>query len=93
MTGTAHCSFCAKSEHDVATVIGGPNGVLICDECIELCKRTEDLRGLIDRAVAVLRATHPELAAALVADVLVEPGPGEDGELVPPGAETEMFPA
>ncbi len=31
-----HCSFCGKSENQVARLIEGP-GVYICDECIEFC--------------------------------------------------------
>jgi ATP-dependent protease Clp ATPase subunit len=30
------CSFCTKSQLDVRKLIAGP-GVLICDECVELC--------------------------------------------------------
>lgn len=33
---TLHCSFCAKSQHEVAKLIAGP-GVYICDQCIGLC--------------------------------------------------------
>lgn len=31
------CSFCGKMERQVHKLIAGPNGVFICDECIELC--------------------------------------------------------
>lgn len=31
-----HCSFCAKSQHDVKKLIAGP-AVYICNECIDLC--------------------------------------------------------
>lgn len=31
------CSFCGKSEGQVKKLVAGPNGVCICDECIELC--------------------------------------------------------
>lgn len=31
------CSFCGKSEKQVHKLIAGPNGVYICDECIDLC--------------------------------------------------------
>jgi ATP-dependent Clp protease ATP-binding subunit ClpX len=32
------CSFCAKSQDDVAQLIAGPGPRLfICDECVELC--------------------------------------------------------
>src|SRR5262249_20672385 len=33
---TLYCSFCGKSQHDVAKLIAGP-AVFICDECVELC--------------------------------------------------------
>jgi hypothetical protein len=31
-----HCSFCGKSEHDVAKLVAGPN-VFICDACVAIC--------------------------------------------------------
>lgn len=31
------CSFCNKSEDQVRKLISGPDGVYICDECIEIC--------------------------------------------------------
>ena len=31
-----HCSFCAKSQVDVETLIAGP-GVHICDACVNIC--------------------------------------------------------
>ena len=31
------CSFCNKTQDQVRKLIGGPSGVCICDECIELC--------------------------------------------------------
>jgi len=34
--GTLHCSFCGKSQHEVAALIAGPT-VFICDECVGLC--------------------------------------------------------
>ena len=35
---TYRCSFCGKSQHNVARLIAGPGGVYICDECVELCR-------------------------------------------------------
>lgn len=32
-----HCSFCGKSEDQVHKLIAGPDGVFICDECVEIC--------------------------------------------------------
>ena len=31
------CSFCGKTESQVLKLLKGPNGVYICDECVELC--------------------------------------------------------
>ncbi|WP_026834659.1 ATP-dependent Clp protease ATP-binding subunit ClpX [Eubacterium xylanophilum] len=31
------CSFCGKSERQVRKLIGGPSGIFICDECVDLC--------------------------------------------------------
>jgi hypothetical protein len=33
---TLYCSFCRKSQHDVKTLIAGPN-TFICNECVALC--------------------------------------------------------
>lgn len=34
--GELRCSFCSKTRRDVRKLIAGP-GVVICDECIEVC--------------------------------------------------------
>lgn len=31
------CSFCGKSQSEVKKLIAGPEGVFICDECVEIC--------------------------------------------------------
>lgn len=31
------CSFCNKTQAQVRKLIAGPNGVYICDECVEVC--------------------------------------------------------
>ena len=31
------CSFCGKSQGQVRRLLAGPNGIFICDECIDLC--------------------------------------------------------
>ncbi len=31
------CSFCNKRQDQVKKLIGGPNGIYICDECVALC--------------------------------------------------------
>ena len=37
-TPRIQCSFCGKGEQQVHKLIAGPNGVFICDECIDLCE-------------------------------------------------------
>ncbi len=32
------CSFCKKSQNQVRKLIAGPEGVYICDECIDICQ-------------------------------------------------------
>jgi ClpX C4-type zinc finger len=34
---TCYCSFCLKSQHEVAKLIAGGGGIYICDECVALC--------------------------------------------------------
>jgi ATP-dependent protease Clp ATPase subunit len=31
-----YCSFCDKSQHEVQTIIAGPN-VYICNDCVAIC--------------------------------------------------------
>ncbi len=40
------CTFCEKPRHQVASLIAGPPGVYICNECIEICNSilTEEQR-------------------------------------------------
>src|SRR5690606_9996476 len=41
------CTFCEKSRHHVKSLIAGPPGVYICNECIEICNtilKEEDRR-------------------------------------------------
>ena len=42
------CSFCGKTSDQVRRLLSGPNGVYICDECIELCSEIleEELDGV-----------------------------------------------
>lgn len=36
------CSFCGKSRHEVRRMIAGPNGVIICNECVAKCNEILD---------------------------------------------------
>ncbi len=33
-----HCSFCGKPQEQIGKLVAGPNGVFICDECVEACR-------------------------------------------------------
>ena len=48
------CSFCGKTSDQVRRLLSGPNGVYICDECIELCSEIleEELDGVSDYYVS-----------------------------------------
>jgi ATP-dependent Clp protease ATP-binding subunit ClpX len=35
--GPLHCSFCMKTQYEVAKLIAGPGNIFICDECVALC--------------------------------------------------------
>jgi ATP-dependent Clp protease ATP-binding subunit ClpX len=35
---TVYCSFCLKSQHEVAKLCAGPGSVFICDACVALCQ-------------------------------------------------------
>ncbi len=49
---TPHCSFCGKHEGQVRKLITARGGVLICDQCVELCK------AMIDEELAAESATN-----------------------------------
>lgn len=38
MPKTLHCSFCGKSDREVAKLVAGPGGLHICDACVETCR-------------------------------------------------------
>jgi len=35
---TFYCSFCLKSQHEVAKLVAGPGWVMICDDCVGMCQ-------------------------------------------------------
>ena len=37
-----NCSFCGKQKQETRKLITGPDGVSICDECVEICKSMLD---------------------------------------------------
>jgi len=41
-SGSVRCSFCQRPQEQVSRLISGPNGVYICDECVDLCREILD---------------------------------------------------
>jgi len=37
-SGTHRCSFCGRSDSEVEHLLAGPNGVFICNRCVERCQ-------------------------------------------------------
>ena len=39
------CSFCGRYKDEVGKMIAGPNGIFICEDCIDVCNKVilEDL--------------------------------------------------
>ncbi len=37
-----HCSFCGKPKEETLRLITGPDGVCICDECVQICQSMVD---------------------------------------------------
>ncbi|MFT5153151.1 MAG: ATP-dependent Clp protease ATP-binding subunit ClpX [Planctomycetota bacterium] len=56
------CTFCEKRRHHVASLIAGPPGVYICNECIEICNSIlqEEQRRNPDGPLANGEAAKPE---------------------------------
>jgi ATP-dependent Clp protease ATP-binding subunit ClpX len=49
---TRRCSFCGRSEGEIQRLIAGPEGVFICNECVQLCR--DILEGEVPRAASGL---------------------------------------
>ena len=54
------CSFCGRYKDEVNKIIAGPNGIFICDECIDTCNRIilEDIMESDDK--------HEEIKAKVI---------------------------
>jgi len=61
------CSFCGQAEHEVKRLIAGPNGVFICDACVNLCKQILDAGSeAVHKPLTLTRVPSPrEIFAAL----------------------------
>ena len=67
-TKQLRCSFCGKTQDQVARMIAGP-GVCICSECVELCRDIiagED--GAAPRRRRKARAEQPVIEKIVITD-------------------------
>ncbi len=66
---TPRCSFCKRSNQEVRRLIAGPDGVHICNECVDLCQEVlmeEDPEAGSDQPFELERLPTPrEIAAYL----------------------------
>lgn len=60
-----HCSFCGKSKDEVRRLIAGPDGVFICDDCVEICKAMVDETNEKDKVTEVPLKKPAEIKAEL----------------------------
>lgn len=68
------CSFCGKTESQVLKLLKGPNGVYICDACVELCSEiieeelNEDEIGMEEEDINLLK---PQEIKAFLDDYVI----------------------
>ena len=70
------CSFCNKTEDQVRKLISGPNGVYICDNCVEICTEIlEDEFGRYDKEVifedGYINLLKPEEIRSILDDYVI----------------------
>ena len=67
------CSFCNKSQAQVRKLIAGPNGVFICDECIDVCSEIieEELEYEEDNEFSEINLLKPEEMKAFLDDYVI----------------------
>ena len=65
------CTFCEKRRHHVASLIAGPPGVYICNECIEICNSIlqEEQRRAPDAGAAKTGVTGAAAGARRAASI------------------------
>lgn len=62
------CSFCGRLRQEVHKLIEGPDGILICDECVEMCHRIMN-----DEDIATVSDENSGTKELLASDELPSP--------------------
>ncbi len=52
------CSFCGRSQDEVARLIAGPDDVYICNECVALCQEILEEEGIAEFSAPKIRWDH-----------------------------------
>ncbi len=65
------CSFCGKFEHEVRRLIAGPEGVYICETCVETCNDIMDNEAAFDPAKDSVELPTPEEIKRRLDDYIV----------------------
>ena len=67
------CSFCNKPQSQVRKMIAGPNGVFICDQCVDVCTEIiEDELGYEEEnAYDDINLLKPEEIKAFLDDYII----------------------
>jgi len=69
------CTFCEKRRHHVSSLIAGPPGVYICNECIEICNSILQEEQRRNPGAAPLASAAPAAGAAARARALAAERP------------------
>jgi ATP-dependent Clp protease ATP-binding subunit ClpX len=64
-----HCSFCGNSSERARALVAGPQQVFICDQCVELCRKTIDEANGRNRRTGSI-PTPSQIVAELSKDVV-----------------------
>jgi ATP-dependent Clp protease ATP-binding subunit ClpX len=66
------CSFCNRHEGEIARLIAGPEGVNICNECVDLCRDILQGEGTRAAAAGLTSSARPSLSPSQIAAKLDE---------------------
>ncbi len=68
-TAGERCTFCEKSRRQVTSLIAGPPGIYICNECIEICNSIllQEQPGAAPQSVSAATVTVPQTLDDLMA--------------------------
>jgi hypothetical protein len=80
------CSFCGKSQAQVQRLIAGPNGVYICDGCVDLCRgiiEDEKTNQLETSESGTQRSGNPSSVRAFFANLPTASTSGQSDTLYP----------